>query len=223
MPRAVAGERAHLGVEPVVLGLAHVAQRASVVIDHLALAQLSAVALLAVAPLPAGLLRELLEVHDVFVERLASGRARRAQALLLLVRLRLAGEHLAHVARAGPRGGRAALDDQLVGERRIEVGPAVSERGRHLLESSNGRVDELGRRSQAVQEEVEEAVQDRARIRHRVALPRLPVGVDHAAAKRGDGQVAVDPVVEVQRRVVDCLESGEPLLRLDVPALEGLR
>ncbi len=191
-------------------------------IDHLALAQLAVVALLAVTPLPTGLLRELLQVRDVLVECRAGDRACGPQAPLLFVRLGLAGEHLAHVAGAGTCRGCAAVDDQLVGQFWIQVCPPVRESRGHLLKSRHGRVDQLGRRPQAVQEQVEEAVQDGARIGHRIPLPCLPVGVDQSSAEGRDGQVTVNAVVQVQLGLIDGLESGEPLGGLSVAAQEGI-
>src|SRR6478672_1411926 len=81
----VLAQRLHLLVESVVLGLAHLAQRARVEVERLALLELARVALLAVHPRALALRQQTFEIRDVLVERFTGDLAGRAQAIALRI------------------------------------------------------------------------------------------------------------------------------------------
>ena len=153
---------AHLRVQAVVLGLAHLAQAARVVGAGLALAQQPRVALLAEDPRAATpARRKAFEERDPRVERvggLGAGLGHAARSRWRPSRLRR--QQVAHVparrrvAEPTPRStisGCASVGSRLA--------RPCSSSARHLLEPSDGRVDELALRPQPVQEQVEDAVQ----------------------------------------------------------------
>ena len=72
-----------------------------------------------------------------------------------------------------------------------------------------------------MKEQPEDALEDRARVRLRVAPPVLPVGKDLATSKDGQGQITIDVRLRVEVGVRHRLESLAPASRVGVAAAKG--
>ncbi len=186
----IPGERRHLGVEPVELRLPAGAQRAGVVAQHLALLEDPRVAVLAQLPGPVGSSEEGLEVRDPAVEMRRGRLRRRAQAFLAARVLDIPPDEVADVARGASRRVRAALDDQRVGEVRVEVRDPRVDGPLHLPQARDRRVDQVGLRAQPMEEQREQAAGDGTRVLHagHASRPRTARGSAARAGPRSRGR-----------------------------------
>ena len=195
----IPGERRHLGVEPVELRLPAGAQRAGVVAQHLALLEDPRVAVLAQLPAPVGSSEEGLEVRDPAVEMRRGRLRRRAQAFLAARVLDIPPDEVADVARGASRRVGAALDDQRVGEVRVEVRDPGVDGPLDLPQARDRRVDQVGLRAQPMEEQREQAARHGTRVLHRVPLPGLERREDQPPPQDRAREVAVDGVVDRER------------------------
>jgi hypothetical protein len=120
----VGGECAHLRVEAVELGLAALPQRSRVVIHDFALAQDPRVALLTQLPRAGGMREEALQVGDPSLKVRCRSLAGLPEAFAKHRVVNIPPHEVSHVADRGPGGIEAALHDERMGERRVQVGDA---------------------------------------------------------------------------------------------------